>query len=105
MVPLQRSIKLHIPRHSWMQTSSRFEDMYNEQGIPIVIIWSHVGKEVVVEGLWDSWKTRFLEVPNFFCIIYIELHQVLPNCLIIVSGYDTLASIWKRLHYYKSIAI
>ncbi|KAL0302675.1 UNVERIFIED_CONTAM: SNF1-related protein kinase regulatory subunit beta-2 [Sesamum calycinum] len=58
MVPLKRPGELHIPNPSWMQTSSGYEDTYNEQGIPTMITWSYGGKEVLVEGSWDDWKTR-----------------------------------------------
>ncbi|XP_015879914.2 SNF1-related protein kinase regulatory subunit beta-2 [Ziziphus jujuba] len=58
VVPLQRPDELHIPSPSWMQTTSGYEDMYCEQGIPTMLTWSHGGKEVAVEGSWDNWKTR-----------------------------------------------
>ncbi|XP_022877898.1 SNF1-related protein kinase regulatory subunit beta-2-like [Olea europaea var. sylvestris] len=58
VVPLQRSDERHIPSPSWMQTTSGFEDMYMERGIPTMIIWSHGGQEVAVEGSWDNWMTR-----------------------------------------------
>ncbi|KAL0421772.1 UNVERIFIED_CONTAM: SNF1-related protein kinase regulatory subunit beta-2 [Sesamum latifolium] len=38
--PLQRPDELHIPSPSWMQTSSGYEDMYDEQGVPTMITWS-----------------------------------------------------------------
>lgn len=60
VVPLQRPDELNIPSPSWMQTSSGYEDVYNEQGIPTMITWSYGGKEVSVEGSWDSWKSRLL---------------------------------------------
>ncbi|KAL0461093.1 UNVERIFIED_CONTAM: SNF1-related protein kinase regulatory subunit beta-2 [Sesamum latifolium] len=40
VVPLQRPDELHIPSPSWMQTSSGYEDMYDEQGVPTIITWS-----------------------------------------------------------------
>ncbi|XP_031102260.1 SNF1-related protein kinase regulatory subunit beta-2 [Ipomoea triloba] len=58
VVPLQRPDELHIPNPPWMQTASGYDDMYDEQRIPTVIIWGHGGKEVSVEGSWDDWKTR-----------------------------------------------
>ncbi|KAL2475834.1 5'-AMP-activated protein kinase beta-2 subunit protein [Abeliophyllum distichum] len=58
VVPLQRPDERHIPSPSWMQTTSGYEDMYMEQGIPTMIIWSHGGQEVAVEGSWDDWMTR-----------------------------------------------
>ncbi|KAL0398897.1 UNVERIFIED_CONTAM: SNF1-related protein kinase regulatory subunit beta-2 [Sesamum radiatum] len=58
VVPLQRPDELHIPSPSWMQTSSGYEDMYDEQGVPTMITWSYGGKEVAVEGSWDDWKSR-----------------------------------------------
>lgn len=59
VVPLQRPDEISIPNPSWMQTTSGYEDMYNnEQGIPTMITWSYGGKEVFVEGSWDNWKTR-----------------------------------------------
>lgn len=60
VVPLQRPDELNIPSPSWMQTSSGYEDASNEQGIPTMITWSYGGKEVSVEGSWDSWKSRLL---------------------------------------------
>ncbi|KAJ1427116.1 Immunoglobulin-like fold [Sesbania bispinosa] len=58
VVPLQRPDEMHAPSHSWMQTTSGYEDMYSELGIPTMITWSNGGKEVAVEGSWDNWKTR-----------------------------------------------
>lgn len=58
LVPLQRPEEMNIPSPSWMQTTSRHEDVCNEQGIPTMITWSLYGKEVAVEGSWDDWKTR-----------------------------------------------
>ncbi|KAK6149629.1 hypothetical protein DH2020_017154 [Rehmannia glutinosa] len=58
VVPLQRPDELSIPSPSWMQTSSGYEDTYNEQGIPTMITWSYGGNEVFVEGSWDNWKSR-----------------------------------------------
>ncbi|GFQ03099.1 snf1-related protein kinase regulatory subunit beta-2 [Phtheirospermum japonicum] len=58
VVPLQRPDELQIPNPSWMQTSSTYEDTYNEQGVPTMITWSYGGEEVLVEGSWDDWKTR-----------------------------------------------
>lgn len=60
VVPLQRPDELHIPNPPWMQTASGYDDMYDEQRIPTVIIWGHGGKEVSVEGSWDDWKTRYI---------------------------------------------
>ncbi|KAI5671260.1 hypothetical protein M9H77_11624 [Catharanthus roseus] len=60
VVPLQRPEEMNIPNPSWMQTSSGYEDMYYEQGIPTMITWSYDGKDVAVEGSWDNWKTRTL---------------------------------------------
>ncbi|XP_024022265.1 SNF1-related protein kinase regulatory subunit beta-2 [Morus notabilis] len=60
VVPLQRPDESHIASSSWMQTSSGFEDMSYEQGIPTMITWPYGGKEVAVEGSWDNWKTRVL---------------------------------------------
>ncbi|TKY53914.1 SNF1-related protein kinase regulatory subunit beta-2 [Spatholobus suberectus] len=57
-VPLQRPDEMHVVSHSWMQTTSGYEDMYSEVGIPTLITWSYDGKEVAVEGSWDNWKTR-----------------------------------------------
>jgi len=59
VVPLQRPDEMHVPSPSWMQTTSGYEDMYSELGIPTMITWSYDGKEVAVEGSWDNWKTRF----------------------------------------------
>ncbi|XP_044512337.1 SNF1-related protein kinase regulatory subunit beta-2-like [Mangifera indica] len=58
VAPLQRADEIHIPSHSWMQSSSRYEDVSNEIGIPTMITWSYDGQEVAVEGSWDNWKTR-----------------------------------------------
>ncbi|XP_030456980.1 SNF1-related protein kinase regulatory subunit beta-2 [Syzygium oleosum] len=58
VAPLQRPDEMHVSGHSWMQTSSGFEDVCSEQGIPTMITWCYGGKEVAVEGSWDNWKTR-----------------------------------------------
>ncbi|KAL3850961.1 hypothetical protein ACJIZ3_012843 [Penstemon smallii] len=58
VVPLQRPDDLHIPNPSWLQTSSGYEDTFNEQGIPTMITWSYGGKDVAIEGSWDDWKSR-----------------------------------------------
>jgi 5'-AMP-activated protein kinase regulatory beta subunit len=50
---------MQVPNPSWMQTTSGYEDMFSEIGIPTMITWSYGGKEVAVEGSWDNWKTRF----------------------------------------------
>lgn len=57
VAPLQRPDEMQ-PNNSWMHTSSSYEDMMSEQGIPTMITWSYDGKEVAVEGSWDNWKTR-----------------------------------------------
>ncbi|GAU38981.1 hypothetical protein TSUD_378570 [Trifolium subterraneum] len=58
VVPLQRPDEMQVPNPSWMQTTSGYEDMFSEVGIPTMITWSYDGKEVAVEGSWDNWKTR-----------------------------------------------
>ncbi|XP_031270390.1 SNF1-related protein kinase regulatory subunit beta-2 [Pistacia vera] len=58
VAPLQRPDEIHIPSHSWMQSSSCYEDVSYEIGIPTMITWSYDGQEVTVEGSWDNWKTR-----------------------------------------------
>ncbi|PHT30899.1 SNF1-related protein kinase regulatory subunit beta-2 [Capsicum baccatum] len=58
VVPLQRPEELHIPNPSWMQTTSGYEDLNDEQGVPTLISWTYDGKEVAVEGSWDNWKSR-----------------------------------------------
>ncbi|XP_010686626.2 SNF1-related protein kinase regulatory subunit beta-2 [Beta vulgaris subsp. vulgaris] len=58
VAPIQKPDELLIANPSWLQTSSPEEEMSYEQGIPTMIIWSYGGKEVVVEGSWDNWKTR-----------------------------------------------
>ncbi|GAV59845.1 AMPKBI domain-containing protein [Cephalotus follicularis] len=60
VIPLQRPDEMNIPSHSWMRTTSGYEDMSNEQGIPTMITWSYGGREVAVEGSWDDWKSRVL---------------------------------------------
>lgn len=62
---------MHITNHSWMQASSGYEDMCNEQGIPTMITWSYGGKEVAVEGSWDNWKTRFRESIALIFILFL----------------------------------
>ncbi|KAG5039145.1 hypothetical protein JHK82_019966 [Glycine max] len=57
VVPLQRPDDIHVPSCSWMETTSGYEDMYTQVGIPTMITWSYDGKEVAVEGSWDNWKT------------------------------------------------
>ncbi|KAL6990621.1 SNF1-related protein kinase regulatory subunit beta-2 [Sarracenia purpurea var. burkii] len=46
------------PSYSWMQTTTRYDDICSEHGIPTMITWCYDGKEVSVEGSWDNWKTR-----------------------------------------------
>ncbi|OIT34037.1 PREDICTED: SNF1-related protein kinase regulatory subunit beta-2 [Nicotiana attenuata] len=58
VVPLQRPEEVHIPNPSWMQTTSGYDDLNDEQGVPTLISWTHDGKEVAVEGSWDNWKSR-----------------------------------------------
>lgn len=58
VVPLQRPDEMQAPTPSWMQTTSGYEDMFDEIGIPTMITWSYGGKEVSVEGSWDNWKSR-----------------------------------------------
>ncbi|KAL7212400.1 hypothetical protein ACSBR2_015145 [Camellia fascicularis] len=58
VVPLRRPDEINVPSPSWMQTSSGFDDMCSEQGIPTMITWSYDGNEVAVEGSWDDWKIR-----------------------------------------------
>ncbi|GAB4830725.1 SNF1- protein kinase regulatory subunit beta-2 [Ancistrocladus abbreviatus] len=58
VVPLQKPDEIHIPNPSWMHSTSQYEDMSFEQGIPTMITWSYGGKDVAVEGSWDDWKTR-----------------------------------------------
>ncbi|KAK7303417.1 hypothetical protein RJT34_14323 [Clitoria ternatea] len=58
VVPLQRPDEMYASSPSWMQTTSGYEDMYSELGIPTMITWSYGGKEVAVEGSWDNWKAR-----------------------------------------------
>ncbi|MED6171683.1 SNF1- protein kinase regulatory subunit beta-2, variant 4 [Stylosanthes scabra] len=51
---------MQVPSPSWMQTTSGYEDVDSELGIPTMITWNYDGKEVAVEGSWDNWKTRFI---------------------------------------------
>lgn len=62
VAPLQRPDEMQSS-NIWMHTSSSYEDMMTEQGIPTMITWSYDGKEVAVEGSWDNWKTRY-QLPN-----------------------------------------
>ncbi|KVH96754.1 5-AMP-activated protein kinase, beta subunit, interaction domain-containing protein [Cynara cardunculus var. scolymus] len=47
VAPLQRPDEMQ-PNNSWMHTSSSYEDMMSEQGIPTMITWSYDGKEVAL---------------------------------------------------------
>ncbi|OWM85647.1 SNF1-related protein kinase regulatory subunit beta-2 [Punica granatum] len=58
VAPLQRPDEMHVSSHSWMQTSSGYDEMSGEEGIPTMITWCYGGKEVSVEGSWDNWRTR-----------------------------------------------
>ncbi|KAL3323354.1 hypothetical protein AABB24_037803 [Solanum stoloniferum] len=60
VVPLRRPEELHISNPSWMQNTSGYEDLNDEQGVPTLISWTYDGKEVAVEGSWDNWKSRNL---------------------------------------------
>ncbi|KVH88507.1 5-AMP-activated protein kinase, beta subunit, interaction domain-containing protein [Cynara cardunculus var. scolymus] len=57
VAPLQRPDDIQ-PSNPWMHSSSGYEEMTSEQGIPTMITWSYDGKEVAVEGSWDNWKSR-----------------------------------------------
>lgn len=57
-VPLQRPDEMCVLSDSWMETTSGYEDIYSEMGIPTMFTWSYDGKEVAVEGSWDNWRTR-----------------------------------------------
>ncbi|PKI60758.1 hypothetical protein CRG98_018841, partial [Punica granatum] len=57
VAPLQRPDEMHVSSHSWMQTSSGYDEMSGEEGIPTMITWCYGGKEVSVEGSWDNWRT------------------------------------------------
>jgi len=57
---------MHVPSYSLVETTSGYEDMFSEPGIPTMITWSYGGKEVAVEGSWDNWKARFKNFNIFF---------------------------------------
>lgn len=59
MAPLQRRMEKHSPQGSWTPSATKYEDIIEEQGIPTLIMWSHGGNEVLVEGSWDNWKTKY----------------------------------------------
>ncbi|CAA2987951.1 SNF1-related kinase regulatory subunit beta-2 [Olea europaea subsp. europaea] len=102
LVPLQRPEELNNSSPSWMQTTSRYEDVCNEKGIPTMITWSLDGKEVAVEGSWDDWKTRFIvegqwryspdfpwaqdESGNAYNIL--DLQEYVPEDIDNISGFE-----------------
>ncbi|KAK6124749.1 hypothetical protein DH2020_041501 [Rehmannia glutinosa] len=98
VVPLQRPDELSIPSPSWMQTSSGYEDTYNEQGIPTMITWSYGGNDVFVEGSWDNWKSRWTmeilpDLPwdqddsgNAYNIL--DLQDYVPEDIDSISGFE-----------------
>lgn len=94
MVPLQRPDEMHTPSPSWMQTTSGYEDMYSELGIPTMITWSYDGKEVAVEGSWDNWKTRFgmsgmclLMFFLFVCLLSFSVDMFFSRHLVVFSSF------------------
>lgn len=57
VAPIQKPDELHMSQ-LWVHASPVPEDISCEQGIPTMITWSYGGKDIVVEGSWDNWKTR-----------------------------------------------
>lgn len=45
-----------------MNESHNSLDLPPEKGIPTMITWNYGGKDVAVEGSWDNWKSRYINV-------------------------------------------
>lgn len=53
-----------IPKHDEFSLSGNYgySDSHgeeHEQGVPTMILWTHGGTNVSVEGSWDNWTTRY----------------------------------------------
>lgn len=47
--------------HMWRsEATTQAVDSSPQKGIPTLITWSHGGENVVVEGSWDNWGSRYL---------------------------------------------
>ncbi|KAJ7519337.1 hypothetical protein O6H91_20G034900 [Diphasiastrum complanatum] len=59
MAPIQKANEFsNGPFHTGVYDSQTYNDQGDEKGIPTMIVWSHGGIEVSVEGSWDNWRTR-----------------------------------------------
>ncbi|KAJ7549761.1 hypothetical protein O6H91_07G067400 [Diphasiastrum complanatum] len=59
MVPIHKEDEFSTgPFHSGVYDSQAYNDHGVEKGIATMIVWSHGGNEVFVEGSWDIWRTR-----------------------------------------------
>ncbi|BBN00004.1 5'-AMP-activated protein kinase, regulatory beta subunit [Marchantia polymorpha subsp. ruderalis] len=59
MVPIAKADEFTLgPYQPGMYEHHGHEMMQQERGIPTMIVWSHGGNNVAVEGSWDNWTTR-----------------------------------------------
>jgi 5'-AMP-activated protein kinase regulatory beta subunit len=59
VVPLQRPDEMHPPIH---HSSSAYEHISTQHTIPTMITWTYGAKLISVQGSWDNWKSRFLNL-------------------------------------------
>jgi hypothetical protein len=59
VVPLQRPDEMHPLIH---HSSSAYEDISTQHTIPTMITWTYGAKLIFVQGSWDNWKSRFLNL-------------------------------------------
>ncbi|XP_059661252.1 SNF1-related protein kinase regulatory subunit beta-2-like [Cornus florida] len=88
MVPFQRSGEIiQIQSKESTQSTTDYEGMLPEKGIPTMITWSYDGKQVAIEGSWDNWKTReFLQRSGKEFIIMKVLRSGVYHYRFIVDG-------------------
>ncbi|KAJ0977962.1 hypothetical protein J5N97_013436 [Dioscorea zingiberensis] len=59
VAPLVRGAEISpVFNHLQMNDSHVFPNAPLEKGIPTLIMWSHGGNDVLVEGSWDNWTAR-----------------------------------------------
>lgn len=60
VAPLQRATDAPpVFNQLWMNESYGPLDLPIERGIPTLITWNFGGKDVMVEGSWDNWASRY----------------------------------------------
>lgn len=63
--PLQRATDgSPVYNPLWMNEAQETLDGPLEKGIPTLISWNQGGNDVLVEGSWDNWTTRYASKHN-----------------------------------------